>query len=332
MTKKLIPILSGILALQVVVVVAMHLRNNDYGAFKPQEKLLSFNTGAIDGISIEDGKHNSLVLSKHDGSWVLPDNGNFPASKSAVSQLLTKLADLKKGWPVATTGSAADRFKVAKHKFERKLSLQSHGKTVATLYIGTSPGFRKVHVRAQSQDDVYSVAFNTYEANTKTDDWINRKILAMPVADISRIKMPDYELQQSKDGVHLANLTDKESTNEKAANEILNKVANLSIQSLLGMKDKPDYQQDKPLLQFKVSRKNGKTLNYRISKPGKGNYYILKRSDLNDYFKIAAFDVKSLSNSKRAQMVTIKPKQEPMKAASSEKHSPATGTSNNSHG
>ena len=300
--KKLISILGGLLAVQLVLAVAMNLSSEDRGAFQPREKLLAFDRNAVDSLRIEDGK-GSVVLSKRDGKWLLPESGDFPASTVNVDRLLDALAGLQKGWPVATTTAAARRFKVADDQFERKLSLLSNGKTLAVLYVGTSPGFRKVNVRPSGQDDVFAVAFNTWEANAKNDDWIDKAVLTLSPDDVARVEMPGFVLQRASDELRVADLAGDEETDAKAAGALLDKLAGLQIQSLLGTESKPEYRQDEPELEIKLTRTNGNVLSYRFSRPKDATYYVLKRSDRDDYFKVADFNVKPLKEATREKLV-----------------------------
>ena len=176
--KSWIFILSGVLAAQLVLAAVLNLTGEDYGTFQAEEKLLSFNRQTVDGLRIEDGT-DSVVLKKQEGTWLLPVSGDFPASQRNVNRLLDKLAALEKGWPVAKTRGAARRFAVDTEQFERKLTLLSDDDAQATLYVGSSPGFRKVYVRPGDGDDVFAVDFNTWEADAKADDWIDKDILTL---------------------------------------------------------------------------------------------------------------------------------------------------------
>ena len=105
--KKWITILSTLLVLQIVLAVGLHMGREDYGAFDPEEKLLSFEAGAVDGIQIDGEGDQRLVLEKQDGLWRLSELSGFPANQGSVERLVERLAGLDKGWPVATTGGAA---------------------------------------------------------------------------------------------------------------------------------------------------------------------------------------------------------------------------------
>lgn len=310
--KKWIVVLSVVLTAQLCLAVAVDMSGKSYGAFQPTEKLLAFAPKQVDSLRIESAK-KQVVLSRQDGKWRLPDSDDFPANQSAVNGLLDKLAALRKGWPVATTRSAAGHFKVADGDFERKLTLMSGGKDLATLYVGTSPGFRKVHVRPQGEDDVYAVAFNTWEANAKPDDWIDKEILKLDEKTVKQVEMPGIDLRREGDALKLAGLDNKETTNETEAKSLLAKLTGLRIESLLGTEDKPDYQQDKPALEIKLTQDDGNTLTYRFSKPKVGGYYVLKRSDLAPYFKVAEFEVSPIKDEARDKLVQVKADEKPGK-------------------
>ena len=301
--KQWISLLSGLLIAQLVLAVTINLAGEDYGAFQAEEKLLAFNPDQVDGLHIE-GDAKSLLLEKREGRWQLPENGGFPADQDNVKRLLDKLTGLEKGWPVATSSGAARRFKVAEDEFQRKLVLLADDESLAELYVGTSPGFRKVHVRPEGEDAVYGVSFNTWEANAKADDWIDKEILKLDESKVAQVEMPDYVLHKTGESVQIAGLTDQEKSNAEEISSLLSKLTGLRIQSLLGSEEKPEYKQDTPELEIKIARTDADPLTYRFSKPEEdSNYYVLKRSDLEYYFKIPEFSVKPIREATREKLV-----------------------------
>ena len=302
MMKKWIFILSGLLAAQLVLAAVVKLTGENYGAFQAEEKLLSFKKQAVDGLRIEDGT-DSVVLKKQEGKWLLPESGDFPASQRNVERLLDKLAALEKGWPVAKTRGAARRFTVDEAQFERKLVLLSDDDTQATLYVGSSPGFRKVYVRPGDGNEVFAVAFNTWEADAKADDWIDKDILTLDESNVQRIEMPGLILQREDGKLQMADLGEKEQTNGEESRALLGKLTGLRIQSLLGTEAKPAYRQAEPALEVKITRTNGEVLGYRFSKPEDAAYYVLKRSDLDHYFKVAENVVDPVKGTTREKLV-----------------------------
>ena len=144
--KRWITILSVVCVLQLALAGALSMNGDEFGAFESGEKLLALAGKGWDTIRLEDGEGKSLVLKKKGETWVMPSLADFPADGDGVSGLTEKLEGLERGWPVATTSGAASRFKVDEGEFERKLTFLEGDKTVAALFVGTSPGLRKVHV------------------------------------------------------------------------------------------------------------------------------------------------------------------------------------------
>jgi hypothetical protein len=318
--RKWISILSGLLIVQLVLALTLNLAQENYQAFQPQEKLLSFEPDKVDGLRIE-GEGESLWLRKQAGRWRLPGHDDFPADQANVKDLLDQLGSLEKGWPLATSAGAAEHFKVAEDDYQRRLTLLSGDQPVATLYVGTSPGFRKVHVRPQGDDAVYSVAFNTWEASPKADDWIDKAMLKLDKDKIERIEMPGLVLQRKAGQLSLTDLTDGQTADTNAIDDRVEKLADLRIQSLLGSVAKPEYKQDQPVLEIKLTRSDAGPLTYRFSKPDAANYYVLKRSDLAEYFKLPEYSVKPLLDTTREKLVKAKAAEAPVDMA---EETPAT--------
>lgn len=300
--KKWIFVLSGVLAAQLVLAMVLYLTGEDYATFQTEDKLLSFDRQAVNGLRIEDGT-DSLELKKQQGKWLLPEIDDFPASQPDVKRLLDTLAALEKGWPVARTRGAAQRFAVDKERFERKLILLSDDGTRATLYVGSSPGFRKIYVRPDEANEIFTVDFNSREASAKLEDWIDTDILTLDPSSVQRLEMPGILLQRQDGQLQLMNLNEKQQTNAAASSGLLGTITGLRIQSLLGTDIEPEYRQDKPVLELSVTTEGGGVLDYRFSKPQDARYYILKRSDLDFFFEVAEHTVNPLREATREKLL-----------------------------
>src|SRR5688572_25308445 len=134
-------ILSGLLAAQIGLAAILALSSSDYAAYDAKDPLIAFDAGKIDQIAIGQSGGSSVTLAKQEGKWVIPAFAGFPADAQKVTAFLDKLRELKKGFPVATTGEAANRFKVSDAVHERRIVLSSGGKEAGKLYVGTSPSF-----------------------------------------------------------------------------------------------------------------------------------------------------------------------------------------------
>jgi hypothetical protein len=310
MTKRII-ILGGLLVLQIAVAVGLNVSKQDYRTFELEENLLSFDAEAVDRIRIDGDADTHVILHKQDNQWRLPGLHDFPADQGNVKHLIERLAQLKKGWPVATTPGAAKRFKVAETSFERKLTLSQSEEALATLYVGTSPGFRKVHVRLPVEDDVYAVEFNTYEVGVKPEDWIDKAILTHPADDIQRVELPGFTLQQQDDKLEVVGLAEDEETIKDEAKRLLDHIAELNIRAVLDPDSASDHPQDTPELRYTLALKSGETQTYAFSKPQDkdADYYVLTASPRDESFQVDTWSVDQIKGATRDKLVRKKTKE-----------------------
>jgi hypothetical protein len=307
--KKWISIMGGLLVAQLVLAVTVHMTDRDYATYEAKEKLLGFDEQKLDRLLIEDG-NTSVTLKNSAGQWVLPKEGDFPASQKSVSELLDKLAGLEKGWPVATSSGASRRFKVAEDEYERRLTLYSGDDVVARLYVGTSPGFRKVHLRPDGDEAVYVAEFNTWEAGAEVDDWLDKTLLKLNANDLQSVEIAgELVLRREEGDLRLAGLTDRESPNEKETHSLLSKLTDLTIQSLKSEQESAAYNQQEPQLEIEVTLKDGERLSYLFFKSDNDAHYVLKRSDMDRFFEVPSDLVNPLKEASREKLVLVKESQ-----------------------
>ena len=183
------------LAIQLAVVgVLLAVRSGDVEAPEP---FLDFDAAAVSSFSVADAD-GEVALAKSGDAWQLP--GGIPADASKVDEVLAKLADGDAGWPVASSASTAERFEVTEDNHQRHLILKAGDETIADVYLGTSPGYRKTHARRHDDDDVYAITFSNYEAGAEAGDWLDKTLLR-PQGSVASIRRTDgFALAKGDDG------------------------------------------------------------------------------------------------------------------------------------
>lgn len=154
--------------------------------------LAQFDPKAIDEIHIDDGQGNQAVLLRVENRWSVPELQDLPADETKIQALLQVVLSNAHGAPVADTIAARQRFRVASYHYQRRVTFISQGEPRDTVYLGTSPGFRRVHARNDTTDAIYTVPFNTFDAPANQDDWVERSILQVDTPDL--IKGPGFQL------------------------------------------------------------------------------------------------------------------------------------------
>ncbi|MDE0039106.1 MAG: DUF4340 domain-containing protein [Gammaproteobacteria bacterium] len=174
--------LGALLAIQIVFVGVLLAAKS--GGIEEPEPFLEFDADGVDSLTVSNSE-GSVSLSKVDGNWQLPDG--VPAAGFKVDSVLERFAKAAGSWPVANTAPTRERFEVTEENHQRHIVAKAGDDTVADIYLGTSPGYRKTHARRTGEDEIYTVTFSNYEAGVKASDWLDRSLLR-PKGDVSGLR------------------------------------------------------------------------------------------------------------------------------------------------
>jgi len=299
--RRAILLLSLLLLLQLGLALGLRLGGRGASADAGGGKLLDMARNDIDRLNIDGGDQGSLELRKIDGKWTLPGHLGAPADPQKVDALLSDLLSIERPWPVARTGDAIKRFKVADGTFERRLEFKSGDRDLATLLIGASPGFRKVHARLSGEQKVFDIPFSVYQASVKAADWVDGSQLQLKSDRISAIDLPDCRLIRENGQPKVADLTDTERTDGKKAGRIFDRLAGLSIQDVYEKADQP---LPGPVeLSIGVELTDGTKRRYDFALGVGENTALLKVSGAPYLYQVAGSLLKDLKETTRSKLV-----------------------------
>ncbi len=166
-----------LMAVQAVVLLAQYWPDLQKQQSTRPQALLSTDSTEITAVNIDDGKGHKVELTHRGGHWLLPQRQNLPADAQRIESLLAAINAANRGWPVAHTAAARQRFKVADYLYQRRIELLANGQAAGVVYLGTSPGYRKVYARNGNDNAIYSITFNVFDAPVQIDAWLDRRLL-----------------------------------------------------------------------------------------------------------------------------------------------------------
>lgn len=199
MNRFLIPVLGALLVVQLLIAAAVYVPGADDGDEATQPLLDGGVADRADTLRISDSEGGAARLARTGDGWALADS-DLPVAPGRVDTLLGAL-EADPGWPVAQSGSARERFAVAEDAFERRLEFLEGDTVLATVFLGTAPGFRQVHARAADSEAIYSIAFNAYDAPTDDSGWLDRGLAAIPAP--SAVRWDGHHLERGDEGWRL---------------------------------------------------------------------------------------------------------------------------------
>lgn len=304
MTKP-ISILAILLVIQIALAGWLFSRGTGFGTVQPDEPLFSFDPVMVDRVMIQDNAGAQVELVKRDDQWRLPAYFDFPATATKVEALLKDLRALRTHLPVSTSPEAFTRFKVADDQFERRIALLKGDTELARLYLGDSPGFKRLFARGAQAKAVYEVAYSTFQAGAKAGDWTDKALLSLPADQVLGFSLNGLELNKEKAGDQDRWMIKGETTevDQAKAADLVRAVTNLSFLEVLGTEAKPDYGLDNPVVRLAIQVKDAPTRELLIGKAAVGEDYVLKAREQPWYLKLGDWAVKGLREASRETLV-----------------------------
>ncbi|MCB2262179.1 MAG: DUF4340 domain-containing protein [Candidatus Thiosymbion ectosymbiont of Robbea hypermnestra] len=301
--SPLVIALGALLVLQLLVALALGLGEKDRGPTASAGPLLAFAPEQVTGIRIRSPEKEPISVTKTPDGWTIPSLADLPAAEHKVTGLLAKLAGLQKGVPVATSEEALKRFKVAADAFERKLVLERGDDSPAILYLGDSPGFRRLFVRAAEDGAIYEAELGLFDAPDQPGSWSDRTLLHLDPKDLQRLTVAGLSLERTDDAWRLADLAAGEKQNQQAIKNKVRALTNLDFLDVLIGAEKPALDPQATPIELEATLAEGKTIRYRISKLAEGDDHLLQASNRPQDFRLAGYAVEALTNLRRADLL-----------------------------
>ncbi|SMF64581.1 protein of unknown function [Alteromonadaceae bacterium Bs31] len=213
--NKVIKILAGLLVVQLVVIISLNFASSHSAGNKSTQSLLSADIENVDELVLLDNEGERTLLKKVDGKWIMPEYGNMPAMQDKIEDVLSSIAEQKVSWPSATSTSAAKRFEVHSDNAQKTLQFFQQGEKLASLYLGTSPSYKKLHARVEGSNDIYVLTLAQYDLPAKPESWLEKTVLkvdgnitniktdAFSLSGISGEDGPEWSLSPSPEGKEL---------------------------------------------------------------------------------------------------------------------------------
>jgi len=188
---------------------------------KSDQVLIKLDTNKIDSITIKDEKNKTLTLKKTDNGWMLPDYHQLAVDQGLLEQLFEKLIAIQTDWPVASSPGAAERFQVSQDKFKRHITFNTTDESTSELYLGDSPGLRKIYARNAKDSNIYVVELGLYLASSEAERWFDKRLLKVRKG-IDTIQGVDFIVTSQADNWRLKDQQENESIDQTRLDKLIN--------------------------------------------------------------------------------------------------------------
>jgi len=285
-------LLIGLFAVQILLAVGIYIGSQPLSVESMQRVLLDGNSDQVNQITIEGADGKQVQLTKADKQWQLTNYHQLSADQNKIEQALANLSNTKSGWPVATTSSSQARFEVSDEKYQTRITL-ADGDKEQQLYLGTSPGFKQVHLRKAGEDNIYTVKLNSYDFPVEANEWLDRT-LVQPEGDITSLEGPGFSI--SKQGSEWQLPDGKGTLVKEELNKLVNALKSLSVLAAVEkVAGEPEYS-----LSVKSAKKS---INYHFFSQEDNHY--LSHDGYSQAFKISKSDYEKITGQTPEKLVRI---------------------------
>ncbi len=234
-------------------------------------------------------KSNQVVMVKEGSDWKLPQLNQLPANQAKLDLAIGKLMGLQTSWPIATSEEAQQRFQVSEAKFKKKVQFFNGKNLLAELLLGTSPGFKKIHIRRADNNEIYSLELNGYDFPVDANDWLNQALLQ--VNNITRLTFEQFVFERNDEKWEIipkGKLPKGKHLDDKKIEAFADKLINLTVTGVAS--SAPTGSNEKAVALSIFAEQD---YIYYLQK--NENKHWIKRGDIDSWFEISASTYQSLS-------------------------------------
>lgn len=314
--NRLNRVLAAVLAVQVVILVVLSWPGQSTA--EGQRLFGDIQTEKIVGLTIRDAEALTVRMVKGPNGWVLPDADDFPVLEDKVVSLLDKIVAAQADRLVTRTRDSHKRLQVADEDYERIVEFELEDGTRHKLYLGSSPSFRVLHVRADDQDEVYlALGLSASDAGTGVTAWIDPIYFSVSQDDIIAITLENkngrFEFERDEAGTWtMINLPAGETLLENNVASLATRISSLRMQRPLGREEMTSYGMDdlnaRVILQTRDDQGNETTKILRVGgSPEDGEGFVVKSATSDYYVEMAEFTVGDLIDMTLQDFIEVPP-------------------------
>jgi hypothetical protein len=205
----------------------------------------------IVAMTISDASGQTVDLAKQGSDWVLPNVDNYPILPDKAPALTAKIVALKTDRLVAQNSTSYKRLKVASDDFQRLIEFRLTDGSSHKLYLGTSPSYGAIHVRADDQNGVYLASdLSTTDAGVTDASWVSTDYVSVPVDQVTAVTLQNangsFEFVKEGDTWTMKDLAAGETLDQSKVMGLVGKARFVSMLRPLGKTADPSWGMDAP--------------------------------------------------------------------------------------
>ncbi|RPI47640.1 MAG: DUF4340 domain-containing protein, partial [Chloroflexi bacterium] len=291
---RLNQLLAGLLVVQLIL-AAVIFWPRPAGGQVGEPLFPGMEADQVVALTITGSDGQSVKLARTEGHWVLPEAGDYPVLEDNVSTLLQAIVGLEAERRVTQTSGSHARLQVAGDEFNRRVEIELADGSRHVLYLGSSPTFQALHIRAEGQDDVYlTSALTAEDAGVGAVDWVERTYFSVPTQEAISLTLENAHgtFQFTKEGEEwtMDGVAGEESFDAGRFQTVLSRATSVSLLAPLGTEELAEYGLETPAAVVSIETGGDAHKTYVLTvgaQDAEGSSYV-KSSESPYYVRVSA--------------------------------------------
>lgn len=253
--SKLNRVLGVALIAQVLLLVGVSFAKDEPKMAPPSKVYPDFSADKVTAIEIAGDAatgaatgpaFKSVKLVKNGTTWGVASADGYPVDAAKVTTLLDNVAQLKSSGEVVSKESYYKKLEVADDKYQRKVTLTHDGQPLS-FFLGSSPGFKRVHIRKAGDKDVKLVeGLSVWDVGFKAADWVDRAYVKVPESEVWGVTVENakgrFQLERAPSGEWaVLGARPDQVVKKTAVDELVRKAGGINLEEPIGKTAKPEY-------------------------------------------------------------------------------------------
>jgi len=298
---RLNQVLAGLLAAQLIL-IAVLFWPRPAGGEVGEPLFPGMEADDVVALTVTGSDGQSVKLARTEGRWVLPEAGDYPVLEENVTSLLQAVVGLEAERRVTQTSGSHARLQVADDEFNRRVEIELADGIRHVLFLGSSPSYGALHVRAGGQDDVYlTSALTAEDAGVDATAWVEPIYFSVPAQEVVSLTLENANgtFRFTKEGEEWAmdGLAGEESFDASRFQTVLSRVTSISLLAPLGREELAEYGMDAPAAVVSIETGGDANETYVLTvgaQDAEDNSYVVKSSESPHYVRVLEYAVSDL--------------------------------------
>lgn len=311
-------ILAAVLALQIVLLAVIFWPKPATSIAGGESLFAGLEADQIVRLTIHGADGEQIQLVEGAEGWGLPEADDYSTLEDKVPELLDKIVALTADRLVTQTSASHKRLKVADDAFERLIEFELADGTGHKLYLGSSPTFQVIHVRADDQDEVYLASgLSPSDAGVQAANWVDTEYFSVDKDQMVALTLENengrFEFEKDDAGTWtMKGLAADETLNQNNVKGLASRAASVRMLRPLGKEAQDDYGLDSPSATVTIETKddegNVKTYTLQVgAQSEEDNSYVVTSSESPYYVRVSSHIVQDFTQKGRDNFLELPP-------------------------